>query len=88
MLHFDSDYMEGAHPAIIERLAATNLDQFDTVRRVNVALIRLKCQKTVALASEAAPVDRCFDHSVAETAGHVFPWRRSPQSPFAKAAVF
>lgn len=26
-LHFDSDYMEGAHPAIIERLAATNLDQ-------------------------------------------------------------
>ena len=27
MLHFDSDYMEGAHPAIIERLATTNLDQ-------------------------------------------------------------
>lgn len=27
MLHFDSDYMEGAHPAILERLAATNLDQ-------------------------------------------------------------
>ena len=27
MLHFDSDYMEGAHPAVIERLAATNLDQ-------------------------------------------------------------
>ena len=27
MLHFDSDYMEGAHPAIIERLAATNLQQ-------------------------------------------------------------
>lgn len=27
MLHFDSDYLEGAHPAIIERLAATNLDQ-------------------------------------------------------------
>lgn len=27
MLHFDSDYMEGAHPAIIDRLAATNLDQ-------------------------------------------------------------
>ena len=27
MFHFDSDYMEGAHPAIIERLAATNLDQ-------------------------------------------------------------
>ena len=27
MLHFDSDYMEGAHPAILERLAATNFDQ-------------------------------------------------------------
>ena len=27
MLHFDSDYMEGAHPAVIERLATTNLDQ-------------------------------------------------------------
>ncbi len=27
MLYFDSDYMEGAHPAIIERLAATNLEQ-------------------------------------------------------------
>ena len=27
MLHFDSDYLEGAHPAIIERLVATNLDQ-------------------------------------------------------------
>ncbi|MEG1435650.1 threonine aldolase family protein, partial [Gordonibacter sp.] len=27
MLHFDSDYLEGAHPAILERLAATNLDQ-------------------------------------------------------------
>lgn len=27
MLHFDSDYMEGAHPAVIERLAATNLQQ-------------------------------------------------------------
>ncbi len=27
MLHFDSDYMEGAHPAILERLTATNFDQ-------------------------------------------------------------
>lgn len=27
MLHFDSDYMEGAHPAVIERLSATNLQQ-------------------------------------------------------------
>ncbi|MBR4782934.1 MAG: low specificity L-threonine aldolase [Bacteroidaceae bacterium] len=27
MLHFDSDYMEGAHPAIMERLLQTNLEQ-------------------------------------------------------------
>ena len=27
MLHFASDYQEGAHPAIMERLAATNLEQ-------------------------------------------------------------
>lgn len=27
MLHFDSDYMEGAHPRILERLCETNLDQ-------------------------------------------------------------
>ena len=37
------------------------------VRRVNVAQIRLMCQKTVALVSEAAPVDRCFARSFAET---------------------
>src|SRR5690606_24011599 len=27
MLHFDSDYLEGTHPAILERMLATNLDQ-------------------------------------------------------------
>ena len=27
MLHFDSDYMEGAHPKVMERLIATNLEQ-------------------------------------------------------------
>ena len=27
MLHFDSDYMEGAHPAILERLVTTNFEQ-------------------------------------------------------------
>ncbi|MCL1798895.1 MAG: aminotransferase class V-fold PLP-dependent enzyme [Eggerthellaceae bacterium] len=27
MLHFDSDYMEGAHPRILERLVETNLEQ-------------------------------------------------------------
>ena len=27
MLHFDSDYMEGAHPKILQRLLETNLEQ-------------------------------------------------------------
>lgn len=27
MLHFDSDYLEGAHPAILDRLVSTNFDQ-------------------------------------------------------------
>lgn len=27
MIHFDSDYMEGAHPRILERLVETNLEQ-------------------------------------------------------------
>lgn len=27
MYHFDSDYMEGAHPAILERMAAANFDK-------------------------------------------------------------
>ena len=29
MYHFDSDYMEGAHPAILERLTAINFDKHD-----------------------------------------------------------
>ncbi|MCD7829363.1 MAG: aminotransferase class I/II-fold pyridoxal phosphate-dependent enzyme [Clostridiales bacterium] len=29
MLHFECDYAEGAHPRILERLAATNLEQTD-----------------------------------------------------------
>ena len=27
MLHFECDYLEGAHPRILEKLSATNLDQ-------------------------------------------------------------
>ena len=27
MLHFDSDYMEGAHPAVMRQLCETNLEQ-------------------------------------------------------------
>lgn len=49
MLHFDSDYMEGAHPAIIERLAQTNFDQTpgygtDPVCESARARIRYACQ--------------------------------------------
>lgn len=49
VLHFDSDYMEGAHPAIIERLATTNLSQtpgygLDPVCESARARIRHACQ--------------------------------------------
>ena len=27
MIRFDCDYLEGAHPAILQRLAETNMDQ-------------------------------------------------------------
>lgn len=27
MLHFDSDYMEGAHPDVLRRLVETNMEQ-------------------------------------------------------------
>ena len=27
MLHFDTDYMEGAHPEVMRRLMETNLEQ-------------------------------------------------------------
>lgn len=49
MLHFDCDYMEGAHPAILERLAQTNLDQtpgygIDSVCESARERIRFACQ--------------------------------------------
>ena len=45
MLHFDSDYMEGAHPVIMERMMQTNLEQtvgygMDPYTRRAVALIQ------------------------------------------------
>ena len=45
MLHFDSDYMEGAHPLIMERMMQTNLEQtvgygMDPYTRRAVALIQ------------------------------------------------
>lgn len=49
MLHFDTDYMRGAHPFILERLVATNLKQtpgYGTDRYTDKArqLIRQECQ--------------------------------------------
>ena len=49
MLHFASDYQEGAHPTIMERLAATNLEQSsgygtDTHTAAAAAHIRAVCQ--------------------------------------------
>jgi len=34
MLHFTSDYMEGAAPELLERLAFTNLEQTDSLIRL------------------------------------------------------
>lgn len=48
MLHFDTDYQEGCHPAILNRLAETNLDQTpgygqDPYTREAKRLIRQAC---------------------------------------------
>ena len=49
MLHFDCDYMEGAHPEILRRLADTNLEQTpgygcDTYTEHARELIRRECE--------------------------------------------
>ena len=48
MLHFDSDYMEGAHPQVMQRLVETNLEQTvgygeDEYTRRAADLIREAC---------------------------------------------
>ena len=48
MLHFDSDYMEGAHPVVMQRLVETNLEQTvgygeDEYSRLAANLIREAC---------------------------------------------
>ena len=48
MLHFDSDYMEGAHPTVMQRLLETNLEQTvgygeDEYSRRAADLIREAC---------------------------------------------
>ncbi len=41
MIRFNSDYTEGCHPAILERLAATNMEQTpDTGRMYIVRQLR------------------------------------------------
>lgn len=50
MIQFNSDYLEGAHPLIIEKLAATNLEQTpgygeDEYCRRAAALIKRECRR-------------------------------------------
>ena len=87
MLHFDSDYLEGAHPAIIERLAATNLDQTsgygtDEVCERARARIREACEApdaavyflvggTQANATVADQILRPWEGIVCATTGHI-----------------
>lgn len=87
MLHFDSDYMEGAHPAIIERLAATNLDQTpgygtDEVCARAQERIRKACERpdaavyfltggTQANAAVADQILRPWEGIVSATTGHI-----------------
>ena len=54
MLHFDTDYMEGAHPAVMNRLMETNLEQ--TVGYGNdayTAEAKRKIKKACGLPEEA-----------------------------------
>lgn len=87
MLHFDSDYMEGAHPAIIERLAATNLDQtpgygIDPICESARSRIRFACQAPEAAVhflvggtqANAAVIDqllRPWEGVIAADTGHI-----------------
>lgn len=87
MLHFDSDYLEGAHPAIIERLVATNLDQTsgygtDEVCERARARIREACEApdaavyflvggTQANAAVADQILRPWEGIVCATTGHI-----------------
>ena len=87
MLHFDSDYLEGAHPAIIKRLVATNLDQTsgygtDEVCERARARIREACEApdaavyflvggTQANAAVADQILRPWEGIVCATTGHI-----------------
>lgn len=87
MLHFVSDYLEGAHPAIIERLVATNLDQTsgygtDEVCERARERIREACEApdaavyflvggTQANAAVADQILRPWEGIVCATTGHI-----------------
>ncbi|CVH77708.1 Low specificity L-threonine aldolase [Coriobacteriaceae bacterium CHKCI002] len=87
MLHFDSDYLEGAHPAIIERLVATNLDQTsgygtDEVCERARARIREACEApdaavyflvggTQTNAAVADQILRPWEGIICATTGHI-----------------
>ena len=49
MLYFDSDYMEGAHPAILQRLMETNMSIPTAMERMPIA--NLQKQKSAQHAS-------------------------------------
>ena len=49
MLYFDSDYMEGAHPAILQRLMETNMEHTYGYGRIPIA--NLQKQKSAQHAS-------------------------------------
>ena len=87
MLHFDSDYLEGAHPAIIKRLVATNLEQTsgygtDEVCERARERIREACEApdaavyflvggTQANAAVADQILRPWEGIVCATTGHI-----------------
>ena len=37
MIHFESDYLEGCHPSILQRLQETNLEQTPVMARTPTA---------------------------------------------------
>ena len=49
MLYFDSDYLEGAHSSILEKLVTTNLNKLLVMAMIHIA--NLLAKKSVKLAT-------------------------------------
>ena len=87
MLHFDSDYMEGAHPTVMQRLVETNLEQTvgygedeytrraaDLIREAcgcPDALVRFLVGGTQANATVIDAVLRSYQGVIAAESGHI-----------------